>query len=256
MHLAASVSPLAGAYTRLAAVLPDLRVTEEEPRTGEGWITARQLADGGAGLDSFLAWDDAQILRDHGSRARPDVIAGFGLHRYAWPACLLFTVPWFLARRVPHLTVDDVSFHRAEGRMTVRPRGFSCLPDDPAAGLPDATAVPDPEGLRAALRTAVAGHLAPLLDAFRPRSRRGSRALWGMATDEITEGLWYVGHLLGEEERAIAELSLLLPGSTLPFVGRAGFRDNDPDRMRDRISCCLYYTLPGQETCATCPRTV
>ena len=48
--------------------------------------------------------------------------------------------------------------------------------------------------------------------------RRGQRALWGMATDEIVEGLWYVGHLLGEEQRAMDELELLLPGSTAPYA--------------------------------------
>jgi ferric iron reductase protein FhuF len=242
MHLAAPVSPLAGSYARLAAAFPGLRVTEEAPRTDEGWITARELADGGPALDAFLAWDDAQVTRDYGTRARPDVIASFGLHRYAWPACLLFTVPWFLDRRVPRLTVDDVSFHRTQGRMTVRPRDIVHLPDDPAA-------------LRAELRAAVAEHLAPVLDGFRSRVRRGPRALWGMATDEITEGLWYVGHLLGEEDRAVAELAALLPGHTLPYTGGADFNGPGAGRRRERISCCLVYSLPGAETCVTCPRT-
>ncbi|MDX6316594.1 MAG: hypothetical protein QOF44_6058 [Streptomyces sp.] len=260
MHLAAPVSPLTGAYERLGTAFPGLRVSEEAPRTDEGWVTARELADGGPALDAFLAWDDAQIIADHGRRGRPDVVASFGLHRYAWPACLLFTVPWFLHRRVPRLTADDVSFHRTEGRMTVRPRGFACLPGDPAAALPDATTVPTPEALRAELRAAVAEHLAPVLDGFRSRTRRGPRALWGMATDEITEGLWYLGHLLGEEDRAVAELGLLLPGHTQPYAGGAGFRDlagagGAALRTRDRISCCLVYTLPGAETCVTCPRT-
>lgn len=261
MHLASI--HLTGAYARLAEVFPGLHVTEEAPRTGEGWGTARELADGGAALDSFLAWDDAQITRDHGRPARPDVTASFGLHRYAWPACLLFTVPFFLHRRVPRLTPDDVSFHRTDGRvtrMTVRPRGFACLPDDPAAHAPDARSVPSMEALRAELRAAVAEHLAPVLDGFRFRTRRGSRALWGTATDEIVEGLWYVGHLLGEEDRAVTELAALLPGGTQPFAGGAAFRNlSGPDgttvRTRDRTSCCLVYTLPATDTCVTCPRT-
>jgi hypothetical protein len=261
MHLASM--HLAGAYARLTAVLPSLRVTEEAPRTGGGWGTARELADGGAALDAFLASDDAQVTRDYGRPARPDVTASFGLHRYAWPACLLFTVPWFLERRVPRLTADDVSFHRLDGRvtrMTVRPRGFACLPGDPAALSPEARTVPSEDALRAELRAAVAEHLAPVLDGFRSRTRRGSRALWGMATDEIVEGLWYVGHLLGEEDRAVAELDALLPGGTGPYAGGAAFREpagpgGGALRTRDRISCCLVYTLPSTDTCATCPRT-
>lgn len=184
-----------------------------------GWVGAHQLASGGDALDAFLGWDDEQVLRDYGQRARPDVIASFGFHRYAWPACLLITVPWFLHRRVPRVPVEDVSFQRTLGRLTVRVHEFACLPGDPAAALPGARVVPDEEALRAEVRAAVAEHLGPVLDGFGPRMRRGRRALWGMATDEVVEGLWYVAALLGEERRAMGELELLLPGSTKPYVG-------------------------------------
>ncbi|MEV3993708.1 (2Fe-2S)-binding protein [Streptomyces sp. NPDC049837] len=264
--LPALSSPVADAYTRLTEVFPGLRVREltdgERAPRGAGWVGADELAAGGAALDAFLAWDNAQVLRDYGQQARPDVVASFGLHRYAWPACLLITVPWFLHRRVPRLPVADVAFQRALGRMTVRVREFACLPGDPAAALPGARVVPDEEALRGEVRAAVAEHLGPVLEGFGPRMRRGKRALWGMATDEIVEGLWYVGHLLGEEPRAMAELALLLPGSgaARPYVGTAGFReltgpDGTPLPTRDRASCCLFYTLRPEDTCVTCPRT-
>jgi hypothetical protein len=253
-------SPVSAAYARLAEVLPDLRVTEEAPRSGGGWVTAAELAAGGAALDDFLARDAAHVLRSHGKRARPDVVASLGLHRYAWPACLLFTVPWFLLRRVPRMPAGRVSFLRSRGRMTVRPREVVCLPDDPAATRAGARAVPDEEALRAELRAAVAEHLAPVLAGFGPRMRRGPHALWGMATDEIAEGLWYAGHLFGEERRAVAELDLLLPGATAPFAGGSSFRyltgpGGEALRTRDRASCCLHYTLRPEDTCVTCPRT-
>lgn len=263
---AAPTSPVTAAYTRLTEVFPGLRVREltdgERVPRGAGWVGADELAAGGAALDAFLAWDNAQVLRDYGQQARPDVVASFGLHRYAWPACLLITVPWFTDRRVPRLPVADVAFQRALGRMTVRVREFACLPGDPAAALPGARVVPDEEALRGEVRAAVAEHLGPVLEGFGPRMRRGKRALWGMATDEIVEGLWYVGHLLGEEPRAMAELGLLLPGSgtAKPYVGTAGFReltgpDGAPLPTRDRASCCLFYTLRPEDTCVTCPRT-
>ncbi|MGW5045263.1 (2Fe-2S)-binding protein [Streptomyces griseoluteus] len=263
----ATASPLTAAYARLGEVFPGLTVTVmEDPAhplpAGEGWVTADGLAAGGAQLDSFLAWDDAQVLRDHGRRARPDVVAGFGLHRYAWPACLLITVPWFLHRRVPRLPAAHVAYHRTEGRMTVRPGTFACLPDDPAAGLPEAVVVADEEALRAEVRTAVAEHLEPVLGGFGPRMRRRGRALWGMATDEIVEGLWYLASLFGEgeERRAMRELELLLPGTTRPYAGSAAFReltgpDGAPVATRDRVSCCMFYTLRPEDTCVTCPRT-
>ncbi|WP_336321800.1 (2Fe-2S)-binding protein [Streptomyces lavendofoliae] len=264
--LPALTSPVTEAYDRLTEVFPGLRVREladgEQAPRGSGWVGADELAAGGPALDAFLSWDDAQVLRDYGQRARPDVVASFALHRYAWPACLLITVPWFLHRRVPRLPVGDVAFQRALGRMTVRVREFACLPGDPAAALPGARVVPDEEALRGEVRAAVAEHLGPVLEGFGPRMRRGKRALWGMATDEIVEGLWYVGHLLGEEPRAMAELGLLLPGSgaAKPYVGTAGFReltgpDGTPLPTRDRASCCLFYTLRPEDTCVTCPRT-
>ncbi|MEV7865758.1 (2Fe-2S)-binding protein [Streptomyces sp. NPDC088124] len=257
-------SPVTGAYARLTEVFPALSIHQltdgRQPPVGGGWVSAAELAAGGPALDTFLAWDEAQVLRDHGRRARPDVIASFALHRYAWPACLLITVPWFLHRRVVRVPVESVSFQRALGRMTVRVHEFACLPDDPAAALPGARVVPDEEALRDEARTAVAEHLGPVLEGFAPRMRRGRRALWGMATDEIVEGLWYIAHLLGEERRAMAELELLLPGATKPYVGAAGFREltgpgGESLPTRDRASCCLFYTLRPEGTCVTCPRT-
>ncbi|MEU6274790.1 (2Fe-2S)-binding protein [Streptomyces populi] len=259
-----AVSPVADAYARLGEVFPGLGVTErgagETAPRGAGWAAAARLAEGGPDLDAFLAWDEAQVIRDHGTRARPDVVAGFGLHRYAWPACLLITVPWFLLRRVPRLPVEDVTFHRESGRMSVRITTFACLPDDPAAALPGARVVPDEEALRAEVRAAVAEHLEPVLGGFGPRMRRRGRALWGMATDEVVEGLWYVAHLFGEERRAMRELELLLPGSTRPYVGTAAFREltgpaGESLPTRDRVSCCLFYTVRPADTCVTCPRT-
>ncbi|WP_228988966.1 (2Fe-2S)-binding protein [Streptomyces sp. DH8] len=260
----AAASPAAAAYARLSEVFPGLRVDvldgDAVAPSGAGWVGAAELAAGGDAVDSFLAWDAAQVVRDYGQQARPDVVASFGLHRYAWPACLLVTVPWFLQRRVPRVPVGAVAFQRALGRLTVRTGEFACLPDDPAAALPGARIVPDEAALRAEVLDSLAEHLGPVLEGFGPRMRRGKRALWGMATDEIVEGLWYIAHLLGEERRAMAELELLLPGTTKPYAGGAGFReltgpDGQPLPTRDRASCCLFYTLRPDDTCVTCPRT-
>ncbi|MFD4227629.1 (2Fe-2S)-binding protein [Streptomyces sp. NPDC058545] len=259
-----TTSAVSDAYIRLAEVFPELRAEvlgDDEPTpSGVGWVGAHELAAGGAALDTFLAWDNAQVLRDYGQQARPDVVASFGLHRYAWPACLLVTVPWFLHRRVPRIPVEDVAFQRVLGHLTLRVREFACLPDDPAAALPGARVVADEAALRAEVLAAVAEHIGPVLDGFGPRMRRGKRALWGMATDEIVEGLWYVAHLLGEERRAMTELEALLPGTTKPYVGTAGFREltgpnGESLPTRDRASCCLFYTLRPEDTCVTCPRT-
>jgi hypothetical protein len=243
------------AYARLSAVFPGLRITAAAPPPDGGWVCAAELAAGGPALAAFVAGDARRLPGTRGARPRPDVAAALALHRYLWPACLLFTVPWFLHRRVPRLPVADVGFHPPSGQFTVRTREFSCLPDDPAAGLPGARTVGSPAALRGELRAALDEHLAPVLAGFGPLVRRGPRALWRSAHDEITEGLWYIGRLLGEEERAVTALTELLPGVSR-FRPAGPDVPDDPSRpVRERLTCCLFYTVSPSDTCAGCPRT-
>jgi hypothetical protein len=251
---------MATAYQAVSEALGYLRITEDEPATGGGWLRGSDLLDSAAARNALLAQTAEEAAAAYGERARDDVVAGFALHHYAWPATVLYSLPYFLLRRVPRFGPADIAFLAEEGRLTVRVAGFSCLPDDPAAGLPGARTVAGEEALRAELRSAVAGHLEPFLTVFGPLMRRGRRAMWGMATDELTEGLWHVGKLLGQEQRARREAALLLPGRTAPFSGGAGFRTLPGERgaeltTRDRVSCCLVYTVRPAETCGTCPRT-
>ncbi|MFJ9691768.1 (2Fe-2S)-binding protein [Kitasatospora sp. NPDC101183] len=227
-------TPGASAYHRLAALSPLLSVRLGPPPSGDGWLTAADLAERPEAVRELIGHDARQGLARYERPLRPDVAAGFGLHRAVWPLSLVFTLPWFLERRVPLLGAGDVALRRGAGsaELTVRPRGFVCLPDDPAAAAP-AAAVPasaapaaavrvaaDERALAAELRCALDGFLAPVLAAFRPEVRRGPRVLWAMATDAVVEGLWYAGGLLGEAERARDELSALLAPAAHPS-GRA-----------------------------------
>ncbi|MFD5562858.1 iron-sulfur protein [Kitasatospora griseola] len=249
--------PLQGSWRRLTELFPDLRIHSAAPRTDPDWTTAAALATDPAALDATIAFDERLGLKLYGAPTRPDVTAGFSLHRYAWPVALAFTLPWFLERRVPVLPVEQISINRANGELTARPLAFHCLPDDPAASHPDALVAPDRPALDTALRAALADHLAPVLDAFRPRVRRGPRTLWALVTDDVVDGLWYLSTLLDEEPRAVAELTALLPGdaSSAPFVGAPGFREEGGHRTRTRVSCCLFYTVRPTEPCFSCPRS-
>ncbi|MFE7560619.1 (2Fe-2S)-binding protein [Kitasatospora sp. NPDC057500] len=268
-------APGAGAYRRLGEVVPEVRVRCAPPRSGRGWIAGAELVADPAALRELVAHEARQGLARYGRALRPDVAAGIGLHRFAWAASLLFTLPWFLERRVPLLTPADVSVRRRSGELTVRPGAFVGLRGGPPAGAAStgtasagaARAVPDETALAAELRAALAGFLTPVLTAFRPEVRRGPRVLWAMATDAVVEGLWYVGGLLGEEERARAELTALFaadgPGAPecAPFTPGAGFttpasgslpHTERPERCR--ASCCLVYTARIEAMCAGCPR--
>lgn len=170
-------APCTTSYRRLGRLFPALRVHSAPPRAGDGWIHGTDLLADPDALRELIAHDERQGLARYGRPLRPDVAAGFGLHRFTWPAALLFTLPWFLERRVPLLAPGDVSIRRASGELTARPGAFVCLPGDPAAGLPGARTVADEAALAAELRTALAGFLAPVLTAFRPRCGAAADAL-------------------------------------------------------------------------------
>ncbi|MEE1930503.1 (2Fe-2S)-binding protein [Streptomyces sp. TRM 70351] len=242
----------AAVYARFDAVFPLLRVTTESPR-GEGWLTGRALADDAAVREALVERAARGMRQTHGAAPRPDVAATEVLHQYAFVACLAMSGPWHLEARVPWLETGRLAYHEGEKVLALAPARISCLPGDPAAGLPGVRTVPDGEALRAELRAAVAAHLAPVLDAFGPLLRRGPRGMWGVATDELADGLGYLGTLLGDERAAAAAAGALLPGGTPPYSGAARFH---ADGSRTRLNCCLYYTFPAAPLCSSCPRRV
>ncbi|MEV7601527.1 (2Fe-2S)-binding protein [Kitasatospora sp. NPDC089797] len=277
-------APGAPSYHRLSVLAPMMSVHCGPPRRGDGWLPVAELTADPAAVRDLVALDARQGLARYGQPLRPDVAAGFGLHRLVWPLSLLFTLPWLLERRVPLLGPADVSLRRgpAAVELGVRPEAFVCLPDDPAAGSPAARCVPDGTALAAELRCALAEFFTPVLAAFGPVVRRGPRVLWAMATDAVVEGLCYAGGLVGEQDRARAELSALLapagPGNPgpgpartpgagaalapapAPFTPGAGFAPPAPGRTgasdtdRARASCCLVYTVEPADMCGGCPR--
>ncbi|MFE0088083.1 (2Fe-2S)-binding protein [Streptomyces sp. NPDC058991] len=260
---AVSCSALAGSvFRRLVALCPALEADVAEPgsRTPQGWVDGAELAGRPEFLDALVAAETLRAERDHGRAPRPDVAASRALHDYLWSVGLLMSGPWCLERRVPRIRPESVRVSLSTGAFSVVPGGFACLPGDPAAGLPGARVLPHEEALRAELRAGFAGHVRPLLTAVAPRVRRGPRALWGMAGDDLVSGVWYLGRMLGEEERGVRAATELLPEPVAPFPSGADFRRltgraGRSYPTRTRAGCCLYYTLRPAEACGTCPRT-
>ncbi|MEU9980540.1 (2Fe-2S)-binding protein [Streptomyces sp. NPDC050856] len=249
--------PLAGAYRRMAALSPLLRIEVGEPGDGDDWIAGHRLTDP-AVLERLVADEERRIEDAYGVQARRDVAATWVLHRYAFTVILAMSGPWYLERRVPRLPPAGVRYGGRTRRLAVTATdGVSCLAGDPLAAAPGVRALDGEEALRAELRAAVAGHLEPVLEAFRPLMRRGARAMWGLITDELAEGLRHLGRRLGDEWAAARAADALLPGRTAPYAGAAGFRP-DPDACgeptRTRVGCCLFYTIRPEDICATCPR--
>ncbi|MFD8042162.1 (2Fe-2S)-binding protein [Streptomyces chartreusis] len=254
---------LGDVYARLTGLCEVLSVRVAEPGAADAGagVSAAELVKDGAALDAFVAAETARIQDRYGVVARRHVAASRALHDYAWSVSLLMSGAWYLERRVPRIRPEDLRLDLATAEFTVTPGSdLACLAEDPAAALPGVLTAPHEEALRAELRAAVADHMAPLLDAIGPVARRGSRALWGMVSDDLVSGIWYLGRVLGREDEAVRAAGRLLPSAVAPYPGGADFRhlttaDGRRHPTRTRAGCCMYYAIRPDEACATCPRT-
>ncbi|MBT2457573.1 (2Fe-2S)-binding protein [Streptomyces sp. ISL-86] len=262
--------PLASTYLRLTASCEvlNVRVAGAVPSAGT-WVSGTDLTERPEALERFVDAESARIQERHGLAPRRDVAASRALHDYLWSVSLLMSGAWYLERRVPRIRPAEIRLDLATGTFEVAPgSGFACLPDDPAAdgrpqsgvGRSGVRVVGHEEALRAELRAAVVDHMRPLLTAIGPAARRGPRALWGMAADDLVSGIWYLGRVLGQEERAVGAATELLPTAIAPFPGGANFRrlagrEGRRYPTRTRLGCCLYYALDAARACGTCPRT-
>ncbi|MFI2026630.1 (2Fe-2S)-binding protein [Streptomyces buecherae] len=222
--------------------------------------TLEQLATDTGLLAAFLDAEATRIAAGGDAVPRRHAVAARALHGCLWSVSLLLSGVWYLERRVPLLDQRAVRCDLSSNRYEVSPGGFLCLPDDPAAGLPGVRTVPDEEALRAELRDGFAALVGPLLAAIGPWFRRGPRALWGMAGDDLVSGIWTLGRLLGEEEHAARLAGEVLPHAIAPYPDGAGFRrltgaTGRAHLTRTRTGCCLYYAIRPAEACGTCPRT-
>ncbi|MFI9274527.1 (2Fe-2S)-binding protein [Kitasatospora sp. NPDC052896] len=251
---------LADSWRRVADCAPALDVTvltAARPTAPAGWLP---LIGSAEQVGRAIAGEADRIRVAHGCEPPLPVAASRLLHHYLWSLGVLAGGPWYLERRVPRLRPELLRTDPATGALAVRPSGFACLPDDPAAGRPGVRVLPGEAALQAELRSAVAESAEPLLAAFRPVLCRGPRALWGMVADDLASALWYLGRMRGEEERAVAAATAVLPGGTPPFPGAADFRRLPGTRggthlTRTRLGCCLYYAIRPADACLTCPRT-
>jgi hypothetical protein len=265
---------LTAVYRRLDAACEALSVRVAEPcRPTDGQppsLGARShrvgahmvgLMEGQSHVEAFVEAEAARIQDRYDHVAPRHVAASRALHDYAWSVGLLMSGVWYLERRVPRIAPEDIRVDLVTGAFEIRPgSGLACLPDDPAAALPGTRAVAHQDALRAELRAAVADHMGPVLDAIGPYVRRGSRALWGLVSDDLVSGLWYLGRVRGDEAAGVRAASAVLPTAHAPFPGGADFRslrtsDGREHPTRTRVGCCLYYTIRPAEACSTCPRT-
>ncbi|MTD57922.1 (2Fe-2S)-binding protein [Amycolatopsis pithecellobii] len=227
--------------------------------TGEDWLRCADLL---ADPARFAQWRErlAGWLREQFGEAPARTTAGYVmswyLHVPAYAAALL----WHHERRVPLLRPDELAFRLGDGRphpagIAVLGSDFHCLPDDPAAGRPEATVVAGERALAAALRSRYVAHAARFVRAYSAVSGLGRRMLWAAATDALENSLWWAGRQGGDEGAGVADAALVLDARYAPLTSASALRlDGDQGWTRPRDSCCFSYLLPDEAECAECPR--
>jgi hypothetical protein len=242
--------PLAETFARLAPHGAHLG-----PREEPGWATTAELA--GTRLTSAL---DA-VGRSLGTD-RPDIRGQRLVELCTWRLAVTAAAGLLGDSRLPDLGAANVRVWVGDdppdgiGTALRRP-AFQALPSDPDAAHPDASPAPDEAALLARLRDVLAReHLAPLVDAVNLATKRPRRALWRSATDRLAAALVWVGELSGSSARACALARIAVAGAP-PLNGRAELRTLRAGEidllLHVREGCCLYYRIPGNPKCFSCP---
>lgn len=177
-------------------------------------------------------------------------------------------------RRAYDVGPGDLLLHLgADGtaeRVALTVPGVAVLPDDPAAGLPGVTVVPDLATLLDRVAEQAWAALAPVLGDLHARSRYGLVQLGDLCADAVrgtgTSAPFLAGGRVPEQRagRAVAE-------ALVAALVRRGLPNRRPGRVQGvpwrgelhrvavRGACCLWYrTVPdavpaGQGYCLTCP---
>ncbi len=252
--LAASVSRASSRQVRMS-----LRVGLPEDEAG--WVNCGRLLSDSAGFaswrSSLAGWLDATY-----GAAPERTTGGYVMTWYLAVPGYLAALLFHHERRVPSLRPEQLAFRMARPRphpesIAVLDTRFVCLPDDPAAGTPAATVVPDERALAAVLRGRFTAHAARFIATFAPTVRFGRHTLWAAATDALDDSMLLAGRYGGDEGAGVLDAALLLPSRLGPLTSGSTMRPCGGGWTRRRESCCFHYLLEhGKGPCSTCPRVL
>ncbi|OLS98037.1 hypothetical protein BJF90_41720 [Pseudonocardia sp. CNS-004] len=101
------------------------------------------------------------------------------------------TAALVLERRAWTVAAGHLAVHGDDDQVALRDTSVLVLPDDPAAGHPDAEVVPDLPTLLDRVAADAVATLRPLLDAVRAATRYGLVPLWNGAADAVRGAAHY-----------------------------------------------------------------
>jgi hypothetical protein len=260
----ARLDELATSVARAGSLQVRAEIRVGLPEDSADWVNCAELL---SSPDGFTLWRQelAGWLLDRYGEAPERTTAGYVMSWYLFVPGYLAALLFHHERRVPSLRPEHLAFHKARPRphpdsIAVLDPSFVCLPDDPAAGTPNATVVPTEQALAAVLRGRFTAHATRFVTAYRDTVRFGRHTLWAAATDTLDSALWLAGRYGGDETAGVLDAGLLLADRFSPLTSASTLRPV-PDAAgrttwtRRRESCCFHYLIDtGQGVCETCPR--
>ncbi|MGH3882274.1 MAG: (2Fe-2S)-binding protein [Pseudonocardiaceae bacterium] len=258
--LAASMAAVDRAVDWMSFRLLDTFGTPSTP--GGQWTACEQALSDPA---CFTQWRAVltQRLGQQYTQVPEQTTAAHVLQWYLGIPTYLGAMLFHSARRVPSLQPQDLAFRLDLAwvqEVALRPGPFWCLPDDPDAGHPDATQVPDEIALAAVLRRQIVTHAARFLKVYGPLVRFGRRTLWAAVTDMLDVTLLIAGRSFGSAQAGATDARLVLAEREEPLTSASTICELADEHgrthwIRRRGWCCFTYALPGVEhPCASCPR--
>jgi hypothetical protein len=228
------------------------RVHAARLRPPRSWVSRDDLLTS----DALLA-EVAAVATTGYATDRADILGTRFLEIWTWLVATPAAATVLLDRRLPDLSAANVAVAPGlwadPAPVGLRTGRFWCLPGDVAAGHPDATVVADEGALARELNATLRDrHLAPLVEAVADRSRRGRRALWRSATDQLVGAFARAGEAMGDAEQGYRLAQLVAAGEP-PMRSKARIDRHVGYALHVRDGCCLSYRLPDSDHCVNCP---
>lgn len=238
---------LAAALAKVASREPWLQVCGGEP-SGEGWSVASDLLTPAA-LDELVRTGAHRLAADHPRASvsvTRNVAAAVLLDHWGWALAVAGAGTLAATGQVLDLAPDRVRLRLQRGQVTgIAIGGFSTARAE------------------AGLRSELAEHLGRLHELLTggqpPLLRRSARLLRGGIGDAVATALATQAEQLDDDERrrlTVLSDRLIADGPGWGVPGRLVVDGAGPQelRTRRRTSCCLWYRLPDEQPCVTCPR--
>lgn len=237
------------------------------PPAGDRWIALNDIFEMPGVFDSLIH----ELLAGE-ARGRRDVAGSYLASWISGTATGIAAGALITMRRAWPLSPHGIALHRhADGwfdGMALKDPTMWVLPDDPAAGSPDAVVFEDEKALGSALAAEVARVVEPVFAAVRSATRYPTRSMWGSLADGIAGTALWRGVRLGTADpalwdRAGAFLDRLEERTRLlrirPSLAEIAW-SGGVAQLSVKGTCCLYFKTfegkpdpCGEGYCSSCP---